>query len=98
MPPALAAAHPPLDPPGVRAKAHGLLVRPYKRLSVSQAIRSSGVLVVPRMMAPAFLRRVTSGASSRATKPARSRVPASQRKTSTLNELLTLTGTPCNGP
>src|SRR5580704_6263377 len=44
-PAAIAAASPPLDPPEVRERFHGLLVRPYKRLSVSQAISSSGVLV-----------------------------------------------------
>src|SRR5271157_6577530 len=42
---AIAAASPPLDPPALRERSQGLLVRPYKRLSVSQAMRSSGVLV-----------------------------------------------------
>src|SRR5271156_5735133 len=35
QPAAIAAASPPLEPPGVRAKSHGLLVRPYNELSVS---------------------------------------------------------------
>src|ERR1700722_7087184 len=52
-PAAIAAASPPLDPPGVRDKSQGLLVRPCRRLSVSHAISNSGVLVVPKMMAPA---------------------------------------------
>src|SRR5436309_1870024 len=66
-PDAIAADSPPLDPPGVRERSHGLLVRPYSRLSVSHAISSSGVLVTPKMMAPAFRSRLTSGASPRAT-------------------------------
>ena len=53
IPAAIAADSPPLDPPAVRVRSHGLFVRPYKRLSVSHAISSSGVLVTPRTMAPA---------------------------------------------
>src|SRR5580700_8521670 len=34
-PAAIAAASPPLDPPGVRSTSQGLFVRPYKELSVS---------------------------------------------------------------
>src|SRR6202034_4718672 len=57
IPAAIAAASPPLDPPGVRSRSQGLLVRPYKRLSVSQPISSSGVLVTPSTIAPALRRR-----------------------------------------
>ena len=35
QPDAIAAASPPLDPPGVRSRSHGLLVRPVMKLSVS---------------------------------------------------------------
>src|SRR5579872_5747834 len=42
IPEAIAAASPPLDPPGVRSTSHGLFVRPYNRLSVSHAISISG--------------------------------------------------------
>jgi hypothetical protein len=45
---AMAAASPPLDPPGVRSRFHGLLVRPVMKLSVSKVDRNSGVLVFPR--------------------------------------------------
>ena len=62
QPDAIAAASPPLEPPLECAKFHGLLVRPERRLSVSYAIRNSGVLVVPTTMAPAARKRVTRGA------------------------------------
>src|SRR5271167_5135350 len=62
-PDAIAAASPPLDPPDVRDGSQGLLVRPYRRLSVSHAMSNSGVLVVPKMIAPALRRRDTNGAS-----------------------------------
>src|SRR5439155_20973443 len=88
IPAAIAAASPPLDPPGVRARSHGLLVRPYNKLSLSHAISSSGVLVTPSTIAPALRRRATSGASSAAIFPIRRRVPASHRKPATSNELL----------
>src|SRR3954463_8387513 len=72
MPPAeqhaaIAAASPPLDPPGVRAGSHGLFVLPYSALSVSQAIRNSGTVVFPRTIAPADFSRETRGASASAT-------------------------------
>src|SRR5580700_5719066 len=97
-PAAIAAASPPLDPPAVRERFHGLLVRPYKRLSVSQAISSSGVLVTPRITAPAARNRATSGASPDARYPARNRDPASQRCPATSIEDLMERGTPCSGP
>ena len=53
-------------------------------------MKSSGVLVVPNTMAPAFLRRVTKGASCFATTPARNLLPASHRMPATSIELLML--------
>jgi len=41
-----------LEPPGVRSRSHGLLVRPKRRLSVSHAMSNSGVLVTPSTIAP----------------------------------------------
>src|SRR5947208_14068310 len=58
-PEAMAAASPPLQPPAVRERSHGLFVRPYRRLSVAQAINSSGVLVTLNTMAPAAFGRPT---------------------------------------
>src|ERR1700720_867358 len=63
QPDAIAAAWPPLEPPAVRERSQGLLVLPVSRLSLSYAIRNSGVLVFPRMIAPAARRRATNGAS-----------------------------------
>lgn len=42
MPAAMAAASPQLEPPRVRARSHGLLVRPVKALSVSHQSVNSG--------------------------------------------------------
>src|SRR6202035_3149378 len=53
QPDAMAAASPPLEPPADRSKFHGLLVFPLKELSVSYAIKYSGVFVFPKMIAPA---------------------------------------------
>src|SRR5215472_5689516 len=52
-PAAIAAASPPLDPPLECARFQGLLVFPFNKLSVSYAIRNSGVFVVPSKIAPA---------------------------------------------
>src|ERR1051326_4875135 len=87
QPEAIAADSPPLEPPGVRVKSQGLLVRPYSALSVSQAIRNSGVLVVPSTIAPAFFKRVIRGASWLAISPVRNLLPASQRIPATSIEL-----------
>ena len=68
-PAAIAAASPPLDPPGVRSRSQGLLVRPYTALSVSHAISCSATFVTPRMIAPAAFARLTMGASTLADDP-----------------------------
>src|SRR6516165_11910862 len=85
---AMAAASPPLEPPGVRSKFHGLLVLPYRALCVSHAIRNSGVVVLPRMIAPARFKRETRGASADGMKPCRIRVPVSHSSPATSMELL----------
>src|SRR5712664_2081288 len=66
-PAAIAAASPPLEPPALRDKSQGLLVLPLTRLSVSYAIKNSGVLVLPITIAPAACSRATSTASCDAT-------------------------------
>ena len=50
-----AAADPPLDPPGVRARSHGLKVGPYAEFSVDEPIANSSIFVLPRMTIPASL-------------------------------------------
>ncbi len=97
-PAAMAAASPPLDPPGVRSSAHGLFVRPYSALSVSHAINCSATFVTPTTIAPAARSRATSGASASPVVPARNRVPVSHGMPFTATALLMLIGTPCRGP
>ena len=95
---AIAADSPPLDPPAVRSRSHGLSVWPWSLLLVSQAIRNSGVFVLPRTMAPASLSRRTKGASVSAWIPCRIIEPHSQGKPRTAIEFLMLTGTPSSRP
>ncbi|MCY1529744.1 hypothetical protein D9M68_649080 [compost metagenome] len=59
MPAATAAAEPPLEPPGVRDRSHGLRVMPKAAGSVNPFSASSGVLVLPMITAPASSRRCT---------------------------------------
>jgi hypothetical protein len=87
-----------LDPPAVRARSQGLFTRPYIELSLSYAIRNSGTLVFPRMIAPAPRSRATSGASASGVLPFRSTLPHSHASPATSIELFTVTGTPCRVP
>ncbi len=59
MPAAMAAADPPLDPPGVRSGFHGLRLTPKTRFFVRPVKPNSGVLVLPTMIAPAAFNRAT---------------------------------------
>src|SRR6516162_2903036 len=59
IPAAQAAAAPALLPPGVRARPHGLRVIPVSGLSPSAFQPNSGVVVLPRMTAPASGRQTT---------------------------------------
>jgi len=63
-PAATAALAPPLEPPGVRSRFHGLRVMPNSRLWVAPIQPKAGVLVLPSWMAPAARSRSTIGASS----------------------------------
>jgi hypothetical protein len=64
---ASAAAEPPLDPPAVRARFHGLRVAPKTAFTVFGPKANSGVLVLPSTMAPAFRSRSTTSASASGT-------------------------------
>ena len=55
---------PPLDPPLVRSRFHGFRHGSPSRFSVVPDWPNSGVLVFPRMMAPASLTRSTTTESS----------------------------------
>jgi hypothetical protein len=60
MPPATAAAAPPLEPPGVRSVSQGLRTGPKRRGSETGRIPSSGMFVLPTRTNPASrMRRVT---------------------------------------
>ncbi len=63
-PAATADAAPPLDPPGVWSRCHGLRVAPNARVVVSTMTESSGIVVLPRMTAPASSSRALTGASN----------------------------------
>src|SRR5215472_14389219 len=52
-PAATAAAAPPLEPPAVRPRFHGLRVAPNSADSVDGLIPSSGALVLPKITKPA---------------------------------------------
>ena len=54
---ASAAAAPPLEPPGVRSRFHGLLVRPKRVGSVAKHQPISGALLRPSSTKPACLIR-----------------------------------------
>ena len=59
IPAATAAAEPPLDPPGVRSRSHGLRVGPVWRGSVVGRIPNSGRFVTPTITNPASRSRRT---------------------------------------
>src|SRR5437764_7557582 len=64
MPARTAAALPPLLPPGVRSRFHGLRVMPVNGESVAPFQPNSGVVVLPKKTAPAARSRADDGASS----------------------------------
>ena len=60
---ATAAADPPLDPPGVVSRFHGLCTGPYAEFSFDDPIANSSQFVLPTITAPAASSRVTTVAS-----------------------------------
>ena len=66
-PAATLAAAPPLEPPGVLDKSHGLRVIPVRGLSQTALQPNSLVVVLPTMQPPARLIRSTDGASKSST-------------------------------
>jgi hypothetical protein len=63
MPHASATAAPPLEPPQVLVTSYGLRVAPNTLLNVCDPAPSSGVFVLPQVIAPAARMRVTINAS-----------------------------------
>src|ERR1700736_890166 len=99
MPEAMAAALPPDDPPGERARSHGLRVDPKSGDSVSAFHPSSGVLVLPTTTHPAATRRSTSGEWVVAGAPAAHAAdPNVVRKPAASSRSLTPMGMPASGP
>ena len=75
--PAAAAAAAPLeDPPAFRPCCQGLCVMPVSGLRLMPVQPNSGVVVLPRMTAPAAFSRAVTGASVSATCPACVREPS----------------------
>src|SRR5947209_8292473 len=64
IPASTATALPPLLPPGVRSKFHGLRVTPVSGESVVGFQPNSGVVVLPKKTAPWVRNRAVDGASS----------------------------------
>ena len=95
---ATAAAHPPLEPPGVRSMSCGLFVRPKTGLSALYSSANSDVFVLPSMIAPAARRRATAGASARGTWPARNFEPHAVLIPRVSIVSLTVRGTPSSAP
>ena len=95
-PAATALAAPPDDPPGVRARSHGLRVGPKRRFVVLPLHANSEQFVVPRNTAPAARRRATATASSGATKSAKSVEPWDAGRPFTQRLSLTVNGTPAS--
>src|SRR5579864_359607 len=97
-PAATAAALPPLEPPGTRARSHGLWLGPYAEFSVEEPIANSSRLALPTIGMPAALSFFTTVASyggaelSRIFEPAVVRTPATDRMS------LSASGTPASGP
>ena len=95
-PAATADALPPLDPPGVRARSHGLRVTPHVIDSVNGCIPNSGSVVLPSGIAPAARRIRTTSESCEATRvvaPVPNEVTSPARSCSSL----TPNGIPSNG-
>jgi hypothetical protein len=75
MPDATAAAEPPLEPPALWSRRHGLRVGPNARGSVDGHRPISGVFVLPTITRPARLSRAVISLSWSATLPSNSRLP-----------------------
>src|ERR1700684_979427 len=74
-PAAPAAAPPPEDPPGTRARSHGLRAGPNAEFSVDEPIANSSWFVFPSSGAPAPVKRSTAVAVYGGREPSRVRAP-----------------------
>jgi hypothetical protein len=97
-PAATCAAAPPLDPPGVRSRFHGLRHAPFSTDSVTAVEPNSGVFVLPTITKPAARTRRTSAESAAGTLSANGRDEYVVRTPATSVRSLIASGTPRNGP
>src|SRR5262249_45351105 len=97
-PAATDAAPPALDPPGVFERSHGFLVTPVSGLSPTALVANSGVVVLPRMQAPAALTLSTAPASEGGTFPFIVRDPKVVGIPATFRLSFTVIGTPHRAP
>src|SRR5579862_7211833 len=97
-PAAVAAAAPPLEPPGVRAVSHGFRQTPLSSDSVIAIVPNSGVLVFPRTTKPASRILRTTAVSNDGTLSARAFVEYVVRSPAVSFRSLIGIGTPANGP
>src|SRR6516165_12500871 len=68
---ATAAEEPPEEPPGTRARSHGLCDGPNAEFSVDEPMANSSMLVLPRITTPASRRRLVMVASYGGHQPSR---------------------------
>ena len=95
MPAATAAAEPPLDPPAMRSRSHGLRVDPRSAFWVVIPQPNSWERVVPTTTAPARRSAATMAASAVARRPASTIDPYVTSVSATSNSSFTPMGTPC---
>ena len=95
---ASATAAPPLDPPALRPRPHGLRVTPYTWLKVCEPAPNSGVLVLPTATAPAAFMRATSNESAAGRCPANSGDPYVVVKSAVSVRSLWAVTSPASGP
>ena len=98
IPEAMAEASPPLEPPAVCSRFHGLRVSPNTRLPVSHHRANSGMLVFPSRIPPAPRSRVYTKASCSDTLSANSFDPKVIRSPAVSMQSFSVNGTPCRGP
>src|SRR3954452_17516471 len=97
LPAATAAALPPLEPPGTRARSQGLSTGPYAEFSVDEPIANSSWLSLPRIGEPARPRRSTTVAVYGGRNPSRIFEPAWLGMSFVQKRSLTPSGTPASG-
>src|ERR1700689_3221082 len=93
-----AALDPPDDPPGMRLRSHGLRDGPYAEFSVDEPIANSSMLVLPRMMTPAWRSRAVMVASYGGCQPSRIFEPHVVGMSAVVMTSLSASGTPASGP